>query len=458
MLERAILSIIVAMVSWSAAAETKTFVGLRLSCNAGSTLSVAKTADPIYYEFSGDLNGKPYTVCNRAGGAWGGRHGSASANLFERCETFVVAPYALACSGGAVQGIPLSLAIREMRRATGQRGLTEAYPVQANAILIPVWGPERTVMAPLPAGHGIVEDLNAYRADPVGIIWDDERGIPFVPVLGSLPTVLPRVEPVAWWVRLLAAVAPWAQLIVAAGLIAFAVVAHAGYRRELGNPDEARKLRLIAVACIAILGITLSAAPAAMPQSALDGAMAQLNSARAQAATIERDRAALATFFRTSNGTVQPVTESDMQRLKALTQLHRIDPVEISQPNPELWAALSLIPTGILLLFYSPRFLVGWDWFRREHPAEKIVMPAVRQTRAIDANKLADALTPDIRDLELHSPSYRFRHDAEKARALKDKLDADAALAEAAMRREQKQAELRRKRVEIAKLERELGD
>jgi hypothetical protein len=303
-----------------------------------------------------------------------------------------------------------------------------------------------------------LEDLNAYRTGELSFNWDGERGIPFVPVIGSLPTLTPRVEPAAWWVRLLAAVAPWGQLAFAAGLIGFTIVARAGYRRELGNPDEARKLRLIAVAGIAILGITLSAAPAGMPQSALDGAIAQLNSARAQVATIERDRATLAAIFRTANGMAQPVTESDMQRMKALTQLHRIDTVEMSQPNPELWAALSLIPSAVLFLCYLPRFLVGRDWYTREHPAEKVVAPAVKAKRAIDINQLADALTPDVRDLELHSPSYRFRHDAEKARALKEKLDADAALAESAMRREKKQAELRRKRAEIAKLERELGD
>jgi Skp family chaperone for outer membrane proteins len=154
---------------------------------------------------------------------------------------------------------------------------------------------------------------------------------------------------------------------------------------------------------------------------------------------------------------VQPIPESDMQRAAALTQTHRIDSVSDPQPMPELWALLALMPTGILLLFYLPRFVIGCDYLFRKHPAAAVVVPAVRKGTALNASKLADALTPDLRDMELRKPAFKHKHDVEKARALKEKLDADAELADAAIQREQKRAELQRKRAEIERLEQELG-
>lgn len=71
-----------------------------------------------------------------------------------------------------------------------------------------------------------------------------------------------------------------------------------------------------------------------------------------------------------------------------------------------------------------------------KHPAEPIVSPALREGRELDTAALHDALMPRQSDLTLSKPLYHYEHQTEKARALTAKLNADAELAQAAMRRE----------------------
>jgi hypothetical protein len=445
---------------------------------------VSRSSEVIYYEFSGvPTKSQAYTVCANAGGAWGNqRHGSAASNWNETCQTFAVGSFALMCRGGRVSTAALSAALRQWRSSEGAN--TKAYQLQNDALLIPFYSNSRTVFlkpgpgapagpvvpqlqtlppqligsVPLPSGYGITGDWTGFYAGTISINWDPAQNIPLMRVSGSPPTIVPHVEPASAWVRLLAAIFPWGQLALGACVIAYAVVARAGYGRGLGNPDEAKKLRLVGAAAVALLGLALSGLPAMMPEWALQQTRQQLETSRVQAAAVERDRAALASMFRTSGGMVQPLAQSDVQRINMLTQQHRIDPVSNPQIASELFAFLSLLPFLILFVFYVPRFIAGWDWLSRKHPAEPVVAPALRTGSAINAHKLADVLTPDPRDLDLRKPAFRHKHDAEKAKALKEKLDADADLAEATIRREQKRAELKRKRAEITRLERELDE
>jgi hypothetical protein len=52
------------------------------------------------------------------------------------------------------------------------------------------------------------------------------------------------------------------------------------------------------------------------------------------------------------------------------------------------------------LLYYLPGFFMGLPivsrWLFAKHPAEPVVAPALRRGSAIDVDKLADALTPNI--------------------------------------------------------------
>ena len=257
---------------------------------------------------------------------------------------------------------------------------------------------------------------------------------------------------------MLGAVFPFGQLALAACVLAYARVAYAGFARGLGNPDEGRKLFLLGLSAFALLGLALSGIPAGLPESALQQAKQQFDASRSQAAAIERDRTALANIVRSQNGTIGPISQSDFQRINVLTQPHQIDPVAQPDPSPQFWAFVAILPMLILFAIYPRRIVRGYDWLSRPHAAEPILKPSLKTGSAIDAHKLADALAPDPRNLSFNAPAFRHAHDAEKAKALKEKLEAEAQLAEAAVRREQKRADLKRKRAELTRLERELGE
>jgi hypothetical protein len=148
--------------------------------------------------------------------------------------------------------------------------------------------------------------------------------MPLIPVIGSPPSFLPHVEPAAGWVRFLAIGYPLVQIALGVCVIAFATIARAGFGRGLGNPDEGKKLWLLGVATLALLGLALSHKPAVMPEWALQQAQQQPEVSQRQAAAVERDRAALSSMFRTASSTIGPLTQGDLQRVNALTQPHHI--------------------------------------------------------------------------------------------------------------------------------------
>jgi AraC-like DNA-binding protein len=83
------------------------------------------------------------------------------------------------------------------------------------------------------------------------------------------------------------------------------------------------------------------------------------------------------------------------------------------------------------------------SWFFVKHPAESIVSPALRDNRPVNAKHLAAMLRDTESAMSASAPpAYFSEQQAEKARRLAEKLDADARLAEATIQRERKRAEL----------------
>ena len=80
------------------------------------------------------------------------------------------------------------------------------------------------------------------------------------------------------------------------------------------------------------------------------------------------------------------------------------------------------------------------DYYLVRHPADSIVTAALRERQALDATALQAALTPAPSALALAKPLYHTKNQTENARALRQKLDADALLAQAAVRRERARA------------------
>ena len=90
---------------------------------------------------------------------------------------------------------------------------------------------------------------------------------------------------------------------------------------------------------------------------------------------------------------------------------------------------------------YGKKFLAGWHYLFVRHPTEPIVTPALRSGDAIDHKALAKALRKEMDD-EGFKPVFHYKNLAEKARQMREKLDADAEIAEATIRRERARAAL----------------
>jgi hypothetical protein len=110
------------------------------------------------------------------------------------------------------------------------------------------------------------------------------------------------------------------------------------------------------------------------------------------------------------------------------------------------------------LLYYLPGFFMGlpivFNSFLVNHAAEPIVSTALKEGQELETRNLREALTPRPTDLKLNKPVYHYEHQAEKARALATKLNEDAHVAEAAMRRERALAALKEAEHELQEVER----
>ncbi len=106
-----------------------------------------------------------------------------------------------------------------------------------------------------------------------------------------------------------------------------------------------------------------------------------------------------------------------------------------------------VVPGFVILNLMS--FVRGWNYVFVAHPATPIVKPAV-QGQAADVERLANILVEGAHDA-VGRPTYHYEHQAEKARALAQKLNHDSAVAEAKAERERRRAELAEAEQALAK-------
>jgi len=103
---------------------------------------------------------------------------------------------------------------------------------------------------------------------------------------------------------------------------------------------------------------------------------------------------------------------------------------------------LSGIITGIIVFMFGQRMLRGFYWIFVKHPATDIVGSAVGGETRIDGQSLSRSLWVSPRELFAWRPRWYWEQQAQKARALTEKLDRDTELARAAIARERARAEL----------------
>lgn len=111
-----------------------------------------------------------------------------------------------------------------------------------------------------------------------------------------------------------------------------------------------------------------------------------------------------------------------------------------TQADPWFTLFKCLLPAVVLVAFNGLNVLRGWHYLFVSHPATSVAGPPLRHGVLLPKARLATALRPDPAQLFEHPPAYKSRDLMEKARALREKIDADADLAAAAMRRDRARA------------------
>lgn len=109
-------------------------------------------------------------------------------------------------------------------------------------------------------------------------------------------------------------------------------------------------------------------------------------------------------------------------------------------PNPSFGLLIQLSPFFALLALNGLHFLRGWHYLFVSHPATIVAGPPLREGALFPKQELAQSLRPHPAQLLDHPPAYKSRDLTEKAHALRAKIDADAEIAAAAMRRDRARA------------------
>jgi hypothetical protein len=104
------------------------------------------------------------------------------------------------------------------------------------------------------------------------------------------------------------------------------------------------------------------------------------------------------------------------------------------------------------LLYYLPGFFMGLPivlhWLFVKHPTEPVILPALRGEKPMLSAGASDVGA---------KPAYHYQNQAEKARAVKEKLDADTEIAEATIKRERARAALLDAEYEVEEAKRRIG-
>ena len=246
-----------------------------------------------------------------------------------------------------------------------------------------------------------------------------------------VPTSLNQPQPVAAWVQVFADWRPWPQLLIGLAVLVYGLVALIGLRTSPSS--SLQRGGLVVMFGLALYAVSLTHVAASIPAEAYAAAQNDIEAAR-------RNTAELARIIRVSSttGMVEPIASDDVKRI---SQLMRPIVIASSNVDPAHWLAGILLPSLVAALLFMLPFLRGWHYLFVRHPAAIAVAPQLRTGALFETRMLHEALRPNPTDLHSHPPAYKSWNLFERARALKDKINADADIADAAMRRDRARAQ-----------------
>lgn len=442
-----------------AAQEARTFFAIKAICTDGSPLpTFTTTTQEIAHEVRGWRKSREQACAT-----------VVDAPLFpgdrprtrQKCAAYDMVDFTVMCRGGTVSAARWT--------AATQAGRDRQVELDGESLIVALkgdsgWGgtPARGFSgltlarggggtARLPPGLGFAPNLKLYT---ISLPWQDIVSGRALTIAAQRPAPPPQLAPIPGWVSMLKSLWPWPQLLIGIPVLAYAATAAFGFRDDVGRGRQ----MLVPLSVIAILGVLFSARPADMQQAEGERVRQSERTAQQQIAEAERDRATMRQIIRISDrtGMVEPVSADELLRAKNLMGTRAIHVATYQTVDPTLWAALSLLPSLVLLVFYVPAFVRGRHYLFVAHPAGPVVAPSLRSGTLFQKERLGQALRPKPSQLHQHPPAYQSRNLLEKAQALKDKITADADIADAAMRRDRARAQQMEAEAELRAARRKL--
>lgn len=435
---RLVLIFLIIALGFPAQAGKKTYLQLWGRCTAtGGAASVASERPPILYPYSGEQESRRYTTCYEGQHGWGAINRGGAQNY---CASFDLASYQVSCFGGSVSGPAFFAGFVQQMRASKLtlRGDTlyveqspgiMAVPLQSGAMERAIAAARR--LTPLADGYAPLPAEGSFRS----LSWDDARGIPLIPVTepSSLPASFSLPPPPSWVALLSRPIIDFPLLGLAA---VFAAIAAFGYGS--GAQSTGARWPLAVASAAALIGILAASTAADAPTNAVNVANQQLENIRSERAAIERDRAQLRAIV-SRNGELVPLDEQAQGRIAALIRPRELRAPSPPAADPVFQAMAGLTPFGVLLLFFTHRFIVGWHVLFVPHPAGKAIEPALRRSDLIHekhAEIFVAATRPNPAEMVNPPPAYKSWNFAAKARAYTERLREDEELAKAAKARD----------------------
>ena len=277
----------------------------------------------------------------------------------------------------------------------------------------------------LPQGWGIIP-----RPLQVGVIQEFETLLknPTMPVSGTPDKELPQ----SFFLTL----ADWAPLPTILVLAFFlAAAAFAGFGFSLYPNSILSPRRPIFWIWITIAALCLNSA-----LSSGNAIKAAFDQGRSDAAAIARDKVRLQSLFQKRDGRVEPFPSRDLDIARELQRHRTITSASVVAADVPITAFLYAVPAVFFLLFYSSFIFAGVHYLFVRHPAEVVAAEALRSGDLFDKEKLVDALSGDPQDFGEPPPLHQTQNLLRHAQLLREKIETDGDIAEAATRRDRARA------------------
>jgi hypothetical protein len=370
------------------------------------------SSELYYYEALSYRPSQTYSLCSSKKDFWG-------MSFLPACQAVALSSFRLVCKDGIVNAPQLTLAN------------TPKYArVEGDHVLAPFFSRFRDSDAPeslrpLPAGWGIVPEPRAVmNAKDLPILFAKKE----IPVTGHAEQVPPK----SFFLGL-ANAAPLPHMFALLILAAAALLAGFGFSLYPESPLGPRRYGFWLGLAIAVLGLMSSLSAG----DAIKEAFAQ---GERETRVIAADQAMLNTLFPKYDGHFAPFQERDLNLARELMRPRAIPNAAAIATEVPGRAFLYLLPVLAFLIVYARFIFAGYHYLFVRHPAEEVAAPALQSGQLFDKNKLADSLAGDPHDLSEHPPVHRTWNLLRRARILRDKIEADADIAEAAMRRDRARA------------------